>query len=349
MRFYILIFFIIGGFFFAFPCHADTLPSTEEELLSLGSSEVARGNLDDALRIYDSVIQLNPLSDRAYNARGVILLRMGQCEKASGNFIQATKIAPGNSVLQLNLALAEECAGKTGQAATTLNKILSNNSQDEGAWMTLASVYEQGGNFTDALHAYDSVIAINRSNTEAWIRKSVLLANLGQYPDAMDSFNNSLNISPDNPTILYNKGVLLEKMNQFRDAIGVYNRVIALEPNSSKAWLNKGSIYWNHNRLNESLTALDTALSIDPNISEAWFTRGLIQRSLGEYNESASSFERAYQIRPDDTMYRAYRDRYKQISGTGMKKRIIPLSMSTILLSFILSLGIISITKKRNN
>ena len=106
---------------------------TAEDRYQNAVAYVQQNQFDKALEHLEQVLQLAPDMADAQNLKGVILARKGQYEEAYGAFSRAAELDPGNSGMQLNMAIMRYVQGRRQEAAELYRKVVEQDSRYEGS------------------------------------------------------------------------------------------------------------------------------------------------------------------------------------------------------------------------
>ncbi|MEE4173189.1 MAG: tetratricopeptide repeat protein [Xanthomonadales bacterium] len=100
-------------------------PDNVEARLGLASEKMNAGNRQEALRLYDEVIQLQPSLATAWQWRGRALAREGRIEDALASYERAMSLDPRSRIIPYNTAWWHEAAGNTDRARALVSSLLA--------------------------------------------------------------------------------------------------------------------------------------------------------------------------------------------------------------------------------
>ncbi|MDX8551864.1 tetratricopeptide repeat protein [Methanospirillum sp. J.3.6.1-F.2.7.3] len=302
----IIISLFIGGVF------AEISGKNETEI---AKQYLIEGKNIDALDLYDQLLLKRPNNSELWNNRGVALLRMGNCTSALQSFIKALELENQSVPIRTNIADAYSCSGEIDKAILYTNEALVIDPDNVILLKKVAEYQREMGDFDAAVQAYRNILSLNASDIDAINSIGELSYLNSNFTQAIQAYLQLVNLSPDDDMIWYNLGVNYEADNQFAKAVDAYNQSIKINASNYKAWSNMGMIYYSHNHYNESLYALDKVVQIRPDYSDAWFIRAIDQKYLGDINGSVLSFENASALAPNDTVKKAYYQKYAELSS----------------------------------
>jgi tetratricopeptide (TPR) repeat protein len=224
-----------------------------------------QGRLDDAERLYATI-----LADRPDHADALHFL--GLVKFANGQFSEALKLIAG------------AMRSRTPSPQVLLNHGLVLNALNR---------------HDEALDSFDRAIKLNSRFSEAHNNRAVVLAALGRNEEALESYRKALTITPNDAGTLYNRGNVLKEIRRFDEALASYDRAIAVRPDYAEALCNRGAVLHELTRHHEALASYDRALVLRPDIAEAHSNRGNALRALKRFDEALASYDSALALRPD--------------------------------------------------
>lgn len=108
------------------------------DYLRLGNSDMAKGELDQAISNYNKAIEISPILADAYNNRGLAYTRKGEYDLAVADFNKAIDLNPKFDRAYNNLGNAYVAKGDPERAVLNYNKAISINGK-------LADAYHNRG------------------------------------------------------------------------------------------------------------------------------------------------------------------------------------------------------------
>jgi tetratricopeptide (TPR) repeat protein len=121
-----------------------------EDLNRKGIEQRKRGEIEDALRSFERVLEIDPTNEAALHNKGVALRSSGQYAEALACFDRAQERDPDNPVILFNRGF---CLGKLER-------------------------------FEEAVKAFDRVLALNPENASGWFNKGKILQKMGRTEEA---------------------------------------------------------------------------------------------------------------------------------------------------------------------
>jgi protein O-GlcNAc transferase len=224
-----------------------------------------QGNLREAERLYQAVLEAQPDSFDALHFLGILRAQQGNSEAA---------------VKLISLALAR-------------------NPRSADAHSNLGNAFQQLGHYKEAIASYDEALAIRPDFSEALYNRGNTLQALKRHDEAIASYDQALAIKPDHAHALNNRGNVFQELGRYDEAIASYDQALAIEPDDAEALNNRGSAMYKLNRYDEALASYDKALAIKPGHAQAHYNRGNVLQDLGRHDEAIACYDKALAIKPD--------------------------------------------------
>lgn len=155
---------------------------------------------DDAKEAFNNVINAKKDFEAAYNALGGVYFAQGNYEKAAENFEKVLEFSKNNTVknkIKKNLSLAYTkigqnaiTSGNSAKAIENLKKAVENNNEDE-AYLLLAKLYTELGNYDSALDAAQKALKYKASISKGgpYFYMGIAYKNKGDNAKAKEMFN----------------------------------------------------------------------------------------------------------------------------------------------------------------
>ncbi len=168
------------------------------------------GQYNEAIKVYDKALELNPDNLAAETDKGDALAHLGKYDEA---------IAVYNKVIKINPINAESLYGR-GVALDKLNK------PDE------------------AMKSFDEITKSQPLNSLGWLGKGHLLCISGKYDEAVEAYGKAIMFKADISTQQYSDafsgtGVALDKLNKHEAATKAFDSALQMDPHNSIALKHK--------------------------------------------------------------------------------------------------------------
>jgi predicted TPR repeat methyltransferase len=161
------------------------------------------GELDEAERLYRSVLHRVPDHPDALHFLGVLLHQSGKSKEALELIQAAIAVCPSHPDAHSNLGNIFKDQGKLDEAEACYRQAIALTPDHVNAHYNLAIVLDEQGKLDEAVKAYRTVVNLQPDNNRARYQLGILLYMLGQVDQAVASFQKWLELDPDNPLALH--------------------------------------------------------------------------------------------------------------------------------------------------
>ncbi|NLX39986.1 MAG: tetratricopeptide repeat protein [Methanothrix sp.] len=283
---------------------------TAEDWHQQGQELMENGSYEEALRAYDSAIELDPEDAGIWMGKGDTQSRMGDYNESQKTYENALDL---------------------------INESLEANPLDARGWFVKGELLDRLYRYDEALESYNRSLEIDPTDKEAWFEKGNTLdtaaafqtqdpERIRAYEDAIIAYDEALKLDPDYGNAWMRKGYSLHSLAAFNKNLSMYDeslkafdRAIELIPdndtrNLAFAWEGRaialtgiGNILEDAGRQDEArasweeaLEAYERAIELDPSYTglEARLYKAGILAELGRYNESIDSFDELIETLP---------------------------------------------------
>jgi Flp pilus assembly protein TadD len=282
------------------------------------------GNLSEAGRFCETVLDAVPGEANALHILGIVRLRQGDPRGAVSILERAARAAPGNPEILSNLGAAHRANGSAVQASRVLRKAVRMAPDSQPVHFNLANALADAGDAEGAERHYRHVLKASPAHGGAHRGLAALLASEGRSAEALDLYQSLAALEPDDPSTLNAIGAIhAEKGNfdaagaelrralelspsnadiaanlanvcacQFRHAAAapLYARAISERPECADLLSNAGNGYMRGGRDAEALECFRRALDLDPRHPEANAGLANFLLSRGEYAEGWQAY-----------------------------------------------------------
>ena len=250
-----------------------------EQSLMKAKSHVKRGELSEAQKLYETILQ---------NFSNNIRAQQGLA--ALNNSIQKTVIQhpPQEAVNELiNLY-------NLGQMVTVIEQAEILTAQYPGSyiiWNILGASRAQIGKFDEAIEAYKKSISLKPDFAEAYSNMGVALKNQGRFDEAIEAYKKSISLKPNDADTYYNLGVTLKDQGKLDEAIEAFKKSISLKPDYAEAYNDMGHALHYQDKFDEAIEAYKKSISLKPDYADAHHNLTFTLLNIGRLKEGLDESE----------------------------------------------------------
>lgn len=198
--------------------------------LDKGIALHASGQLDEAKKIYENIIQSETNNFQAIHLLGVIFFQKKNYSKSIELINNSININPKNFTAYNNLGNVFKELRKYSDAITNYNKAIEINPNYSGCLYNLAKTHATISNNELALNFYKKTIASNPNFLDAYYDYAELLEMLGAHDQALESYYKLLKLKNNYPclkgSIAHLKLKICQWQNLEEDIKDIENNII---------------------------------------------------------------------------------------------------------------------------
>jgi tetratricopeptide (TPR) repeat protein/tRNA A-37 threonylcarbamoyl transferase component Bud32 len=266
-----------------------------DELMDKAYSLTELGRPQEALAVYDRVIDLNPEPRRlgwALARKGRVLRILRQDRESLRYYDEALQLRPEFGWAWYSRAIAHERLKDYDQALQDYARAALYSPRDvwpvyNHAWLLL-----ELGRAEEALAKIDEALRINPTHPHSLTQRAWDLAELGRYEEALCVFDQAIEADPKFGPAWTGKGRVLLRLEQVTEAEKTLIAATRLAPRDDVAWMALSDVYIKQSRYSEALTAAQQAALIRPALKGTQQRVGELLLRLRRYAEALAVFNR---------------------------------------------------------
>jgi tetratricopeptide (TPR) repeat protein len=214
-----------------------------------------------------SKIAAEPQQDQLQSV--INLYSQGQLQQALRQAETLVQQFPQSAILFNIQGAALKGLGQLGLSVEAYNKALAIKPDYAEAYYNMGNALKDQGKLEEAIEAYNKALAIKPDYAEAYNNMGVTLKDQGKLEEAIEAYSKALAIKPDYAEAHNNMGLALKDQGKLEEAIEAYNKALAIKPDSAEAYYNMGNALKDQGKLEEAIEAYNKALAIKPDYAEA--------------------------------------------------------------------------------
>lgn len=292
---------------------------TNEQALQQGVAALKEGRLDDAERLYRSILKSQPLHPEANYYLGVLAVSMNKVDAALPLFKTALDVNPKIEQFWLSYidALIKDNQIKGAkQAIKKAKKIGVANKKLQASWLqskvpagpkappqehlTRLLEYYQAGQYGDAEKLALSIIQEFPENPFAWKALGAVLEKLDRKSEAVNANQKSVALSPQDAEAHNNLGVSLKELGRLDDSETSYAQAITLKPDYAEAYNNMAITLQELGKLDKAEALLRQAIALKLDYAEAHKNLANSLKEQGRLNEAVASYTHSIALKSDN-------------------------------------------------
>ena len=255
-----------------------------------GVAQHQRGQMDEAQRIYESVLAQEPTHFDALQLLATTHAQRGEHQQAISLFQKALMIDQKNPTVFSNMGLSQRALEQCADAFDSFQKALA---IDDGHFLALFNLTEmliEQERYHEALPVCQMGAARHPSHAIFLYREGQAHEGVGEFQKALQCYERTVQIDPKNLDARFRAGNMCAHIGRFDEAQTVFDQVLAINPLLTVGYLNKGATYTDMGDSAAAIESYSTALNIDPSFADAQYNRGRVFLANCRFKEGFSDY-----------------------------------------------------------
>jgi protein O-GlcNAc transferase len=200
------------------------------QLLAAALQHHRAGRFDDAERLYQQLLAIDPGNARALHLRGVLAYQQSRNEAA----------------------------------VDLIGRAIAQNGAEPSFHSNLGLALQACGRLEEAVAAYGRALALDPTLADGHYNLGNALQELGRLDEAVASYAQALALRPDLAEAQCNLGLSLRAQGKLEEAVPCFGQAIALKPNYADAYSSLGNVLVDQGKIDAAQAAYRQALTLDP-------------------------------------------------------------------------------------
>ncbi len=227
------------------------------------------GEMQQALDIYDQILQLAPESDDIWVNIAEIYAKSGQQPVAVQALHKALNINSANHLAWYNLALASFVLNNWEMAEQSIKTTIQLAPDMALAHFTAGNIYHMIGRHQEAVEAFRACLRLDETNAEAWSNLGVTFCDLEQRQEAIQAYLMALKHDIGLVSAHGNLALVLLQIGRYKEAISSAQRALAIDPDHTDTLNTMGAIYANRGEHEKAVEYFRHAIAVKPDFWKA--------------------------------------------------------------------------------
>ncbi len=297
-------------------------------LYSLAFLKAQRGDTEEALRLYDQLLGLEPDHARALYQKGhllalggtspdsvyrlvlaidpdllearrslgTLLLEREAYEEALRHFEWLSDRDPRSSWAHNGAALSLEGLGRFEDAEREHRAAVRLNPGDFVLRMNLAKLLAKRGKLAEARTEARKILSRTAPDVQALVEFAGLVENLGDTERALELYRAAVAAAPDDFSLLLRAGIAHDRNGRREQGRAFFRRASRANPDSPQPPHNLGVSYLAEGRLEEAHEAFSQAAGLAPHSPRHWYHLAVVAARTGRYDEAVELLHKAVDL-----------------------------------------------------
>jgi predicted O-linked N-acetylglucosamine transferase (SPINDLY family) len=276
-------------------------PRDFDALHLLGVLKLQNGDPAEAVRLIGAAIEIDRRSVPAHLHQGLALAALNRHEEALDAFNKALAISPRNAAVLTSRGDALCDLGRPAEALESYDRAIGSDPRTVPALLNRGNLLRSLGRPGEALASYEKAVSVDPRNAIALNNYGTALHDTDRVAEALTYYDRALALMPDYIEALFNRGNALLALRRPADAVKSYARVLLLDSKHVAAYNNRGNAFARLKRHEEALGSYNQALAVDPRHVDALVNRAAALGKLDRYDEAIDAYLQLRRSHPEVT------------------------------------------------
>ena len=246
-----------------------------DRALRKAKSHERKGQMDEALKLYHSVLAVFPSNIRAKQGLAKLSQHLAH---------------PSDEILHQLIALFNK--GQIRTVTQECDRLTKEFPQSFLLWNLLGVANNAQGKLEEAIVAWNKALLIKPGFAEAHNNIGAAFLSQGKFEEASAAYNKALLIKPDYANAHYNLGITLQELDKLEEAEASYRKAIALKPDYAEVHNNLGVTLKELGRLEEAEASYRKAIFLKNDYNPAIAGLGEVLMKKGQHKEGLANLRR---------------------------------------------------------
>ena len=273
--------------------------SLVEVRIAAANTNLATGNLNEAIAELQYALKLAPNSDDAYRRLATAYRQAGRLEDALHMQEEAIRVNPYYWLNHNAMGAAAFRIGDTVRAEEAFNKVIELEPDNVNGFNNLGAIYLTTGRYAQAATAFLRATKLVPT-ADAYSNLGIAYAWQGRFEEALVPYLKAVETSPNVDGWLSNLGDGYRWVGQSQKAIETYDRAVALaykalqvNPSNASARSYLGTYYAKKGDTAQGIRLVREAATADPNDVSILYNVAVVHALAGQPGPALEALERS--------------------------------------------------------
>ncbi|HYW07633.1 MAG TPA: tetratricopeptide repeat protein, partial [Longimicrobium sp.] len=190
------------------------------------------GALEEAIKSYTAVMEMDPGYSEYYNERGNAYLKLGRLAEAERDYRQAIETSPPYAEVWVNLGQCYNLMRRFDNAVTAYDVALDLDPDFHLGRVGRATAYLMLGRRPEALRDFDAAIALQPEHALIFANRAAVLYEEGRFADSVRDLDTAVLLAPTTPGLYRNRALALRSVERDADAVADLETFLRMVPDA---------------------------------------------------------------------------------------------------------------------
>ncbi len=226
---------------------------------------ILKNRLDEAARLNDEILKVNPRDVSALIYKGQLQLRHDDAGGAIDSLHSALRNDPDNAVAHYQLGLAFAQQNNEGQAEAQWREAVRIRPDLIDAQRSLAALAMRRGDVDGLFQIAQQIITHQPHSADGFLLKGIAEIARQKYGDAQQDAEQAMRKAPQSPAPLIQMGNIQLVQKHYADAEKFYQQALEKDPSSSEGLSGLMNTYVVEKQVDKAIAAANAQIAKSPN------------------------------------------------------------------------------------
>lgn len=269
------------------------------QLIIQGALQAHRsGNLSAAIQGYRMALAAMPHDIGLINQYAVAELQSQRLDEALRLFERSIQLQPRQPDVLSNMAYVLNIQGEHARAVECCDRSLALVRSNPEAQTNKGNALRALGRFSQALTCFDAALSVHPDRPEYLYNRANVLLDLGQLEPAIADYSRALALAPGVRQIRMNLAAAMIRTRRVGEAITHLEEALRMDAADPLAWMNLGAAYDTARMSVRAVECFRKAIELQPENAAAHANLAQVLDGTGQHAQAISHYGEALQIDP---------------------------------------------------
>jgi tetratricopeptide (TPR) repeat protein len=238
-----------------------------------------RGDIDEAIPLYEQEITENPTNPQAY-------FELGNCYRLKGDYKK----------------MSEMFDKSLDNGDKFYNQIFDTRDSLWIKFFNLGVPLFNERKYEEALPYFEKAVIIDPENSDGYNERGMCYLQVGEKEKAAEDFKTVIKFDEkgENITVRLNLASIYFKNKDYDSATPLYSEVLKFQPDNVLAISKLALIYQEKGDSEKAIQLYEKVIDTKKDDPDLWFNLGILYFQMDRFDEAIKSFNKVVEINPDD-------------------------------------------------
>lgn len=277
-------------------------PDHQDAWYSMGSVLEKQNRLDEAITAFQNQLEVNPghlFTLMKMRDIGRDFVSQGKLDEALAIYQKLLEAKSNDRNAWYNIGDVWYMQGKFGKAIAAFQRQVEIMPEHWNAWNYLGNTFDKQDKLEEAIIAYQKQIEVKHDHEWAWYNIGNIRYKQDKFDEAIAAFQKQVEVKPDHENAWNYLGNTFDKQNELEKAVAAYQKQVEVKPQHEWAWYNIGNIRYKQDRWDAAIIAFQKQVEVKPDHEDAWNYLGNALKKQDKLEEVIAANKQPVEAKPD--------------------------------------------------